>query len=153
MNSFDSFYHENFGWRRLGWQTLMTYWIQGLQRKDFDIADFCWKIGKDLPCVVRLKSRGALLRGKRPLQMFIFRFVTKLMSAVAISLCRIPFVRKTFWLIMIYCLLKLTLYTVKIVSNLYNSLSRRFGTKISLLLQCVVQNWRKMSINLNYWHH
>ena len=54
---------------------------------------------------------------------------------------------------MIYCLLKLTLYTVKIVSNLYNSLSRRFGTRISLLLQCVVQNWRKISINLHYWHH
>ena len=75
------------------------------------------------------------------------------MSAVVISLCRIPFVRKTFWLIMIYCLLKLTLYTVKIVSNLYNSLSRRFGTRISLLLQCVVQNWRKISINLHYWHY
>ena len=105
MNSFDSFfYHENFERRRLGWQTLIAYWIQGLQWKDFDIADFCWKIGKDLPCVVRLKSSGALLCGKRPLQMFIFRFVTKLMSAI--SLCRIPFVRKMLWLIMIYCLFK-----------------------------------------------
>ena len=123
MNSFDSFYYENFGRRRLGWQTLIAYWIQGLQWKDFDIADCCWKIGKDLPCVVRLKSRGALLCGKRPLQMFIFRFVTKLMSAI--SLFRISFVRKTLWLIMIYCLLKLTLYTVKIVSNLYNSFVKK----------------------------